>query len=144
MTTITEEIESEPATSRPLPAIEVRKPAAVRGIPEIRKHLDGPRCVFCDVPVAEDEQQIRTDWGGTMVRRHICKGHSEHPESFVGISETNPEDLRYCPRCDRITNLPEGRDLCLGCLALLNEGKVPEHYRFEARDQILAAGGRDD
>lgn len=100
--------------TRPLPRIEVRRPSAKRGADASRAELDGPRCVFCDVPVAEDEQDILTDACGTYVVVPICKGHLEHPESWHRATGFDPERVRYCDECDEVaTDVRDGA--CFDC-----------------------------
>jgi hypothetical protein len=104
------------SVSRPLPRIEVSRPTAGRGIPEIRAHLDGPRCVFCHVPVGADETDMLTDFFGTLRAFPICKGHSEHPASVVLDADPDPESFAFCPGCGDPTPLRNSaRDACTDC-----------------------------
>ena len=105
-------------------------------------HLDGPRCVFCGVPVAEDEQHIRTDILGTMGYRHICKSHREHPRSFRHAQE-NPTGYRYCDRCGRLVSSVHDSGRCTGCETYLREEAVPEYYSAKAAAAIVEAGDPD-
>lgn len=102
------------AVSRPLPVVEIRRPTAKRGAEDAREELDGPRCVFCDVPVAEDEQYIVADFFGALRSFHICKGHSEHPESWHRATPFNPERVRYCGDCGEVATDVRGGE-CLDC-----------------------------
>ncbi|QLH82431.1 hypothetical protein [Halosimplex pelagicum] len=103
------------------------------------QELDGSRCVFCNVPVAGDEQHIRTDILGTMGYRHICKGHREHPNAIV-CNDENPTGYRFCDRCERLVASVHQSGRCTGCETFLREGSVPDHYSAEAAAKIVEAG----
>lgn len=113
-TVAVESPEDRPAVvSRPLPVIVVQRPTAERGASEAREELDGPRCVFCDVPVAEDEQYIVADYFGALRSFHICKGHSEHPNSWHRATPFNSERVQYCEDCGEVREVRDGE--CLDC-----------------------------
>jgi hypothetical protein len=99
--------------SRPAPVVTVEYPSAERGAEAARAVLDGPRCVFCDVPVGEGEQRIVADKFGTDVVRPICKGHSEHPASWHRATPFDPERVRYCEGCGDVSEVRDGE--CFAC-----------------------------
>lgn len=100
--------------SRPLPVVTVEQPSAERGAEDARNELDGPRCVFCGVPVAEDEQNIVADYFGTLRAFPLCKGHLEHPESWHRATGFNRERVRCCEDCGEVaTDVRDGA--CFDC-----------------------------
>ncbi|APX98616.1 hypothetical protein [Natronorubrum daqingense] len=101
--------------TRPLPHVEIHRPRADRGADDVRDHLDGQRCIFCDVPVGDDERSIAADKFGLRVTRPICKGHSEHPESWRAAVAHNPDAMGYCPTCGDVTTQDGFRDQCSTC-----------------------------
>lgn len=113
---VLEQSQSEPAkASRPLPTIEIHRPTADRGADDVRERLDGKRCVFCDVPVGDDEEFIETDMFGMLVVKPICKGHSEHPDSWLRARRQNAEKMGYCPSCGDVTLQDQHRRECSTC-----------------------------
>ncbi len=108
-------VEIATGVSRPLPVLEVRRPTADRGANDVREHLDGKRCIFCGVPVGDDEEFIEADKFGTLVTRPICKGHSEHPESWLRARLENREEMGYCPSCGDVTRQYAYRKECGTC-----------------------------
>jgi hypothetical protein len=88
--------------SRPVPNVTVEYLSGERGAEAARAVLDGPRCVFCDVPVGEDERRIVADKFGTDVVRPICKGHLEHPESWHRATPFDRERVWYCDECGEV------------------------------------------
>lgn len=99
---------------RPLPVVEVHRPSAKRGAKDAREELDGERCVFCDVLVGEDEQEILTDYFGTLSTFSICKAHLEHPASWRQATEWNPDRVRYCDGCGDLTTTAHDGE-CFDC-----------------------------
>jgi len=113
-TKVVETEERSAVVSRPLPVVTVELPSAKRGAEDARDELDGPRCTFCNVPVAEDEQGIVADYFGTFRAFPICKGHSEHPESWHRATPFDPERVRYCDECGEVaTGVRDGA--CFDC-----------------------------
>jgi hypothetical protein len=112
-TRVVETSDAPTVVSRPLPVVTVAYPSAERGAEDAREELDGPRCVFCYVPVGEDERRILADKFGTYVVRPICKGHSEHPESWLRATPFDPERIRYCDECGDVSEVWGGE--CFDC-----------------------------
>jgi len=112
-TKVVETEERSAVVTRPVPVVTVEQPNADRGADAAREELDGPRCVFCDVPVAEDEQGIVTDYFGTFRAFSICKGHSEHPESWTRATPFDRERVRYCEDCGEVAEVRDGA--CWDC-----------------------------
>lgn len=120
--------ESNTDTSRPLPTIEIHRPTADRGADVVREHLDGKRCIFCGVPVGDDEEFVETDKFGTLVTTSICKGHSEHPDSWLRARRHQPEKMGYCPSCGGVTTQDAYSKECSICDSV--DLKTPNERRL--------------
>jgi len=104
-------------TSSPLPLVEIHRPSAERGADDVREHLDGLRCIFCNVPVGDDEQRILADHFGTLRVFPICKEHHEHPDSWnLAVHGGKFADKMYfCPTCGDLTTYRSITDECWVC-----------------------------
>ena len=109
------EVETSTGPSRPLPYVEIHRPTADRGADDVREHLDGKRCLFCGVPVGDDERFVEADKFGMRVTRPICKNHLEHPESWHAATTHTPEQMGYCPSCGAVTRQDGYREECGQC-----------------------------
>ena len=102
-----------PHVSRPLPRVQIEYPSRERGADGVREHLDAPRCALCGCP---DVDLVLADVFGAMMRRPICRGHSEHPEHHRYTGGDNPVDLRRCLGCDEFYRERWGaKPWCLEC-----------------------------
>lgn len=131
---------TERDVTRPLPLLRVERPSAARGADAAREHLDGERCVFCDVP-ADGREML--DVLGTKRYLPTCGGCYDSPNAAFQRVGENPEDCRFCPTCGHVVRMPADKEMCTGCWAFRRKGELLWYLPTDHAEAVIEAAEAD-
>lgn len=125
--------------SRPLPIVRIERPSAERGADAVREHLDGERCVFCDVP-ADGREKL--DVFGNERHLPTCGGCPDCPTAAFWQLDEQAERRRFCPECGAVVLADElstyDVEMCHGCSAF-RCGEFPWYLSNDRIEAVIEA-----